>query len=280
MSCKIHKMHIIPALFRLTLLASTTLALQGCGTKPITPSQQHLQAPAPAPAGDIPKPVQQTQLLSAPKAAPRTETYSVVVNNVSAQELLFALARDARINVDIHPGISGTVSLNAIDQTLPQILTRISKQIDMRWELDGPNLAVMPDTPFLRNYKIDYVNVSRESHSNLSTSTQIASTGSRATGSGSTGILGNNSSTNINNTAINRFWETLIQNLRDILRETDKVFSECQPTDPAGNGSAPPSPSQPAPAAAPVAGAAAAPATNTAASATKSCLFRESASVI
>ncbi len=206
----------------------------------------------------------------------------MVVNNVSAQELLFALARDARINVDIHPGISGTVSLNAIDQTLQQILTRISKQIDMRWELDGPNLAVMPDQPFLRNYKIDYVNVSRDSQSNLSTSTQIASTGSRATG-GASGPGGNNSSTNINNTANNRFWETLIQNLRDILRETDKVFSDCQPGDQAAGAAS----AQPAPATAPAPGSAMAaaptaaptPAT-TPGSNTKSCLFRESASVI
>ncbi len=56
-------------------------------------------------------------------------------------DLLFALARDAKLNVDIHPGITGYVSLNAIDQTLPQLLTRIAKQVDMRFELDGPNLT-------------------------------------------------------------------------------------------------------------------------------------------
>ena len=72
-----------------------------------------------------------------------------MVNNVQVRDLLFALARDARVNVDIHPGITGTVSLNAINQTLPQLLTRISKQVDMRFDLDGPNLAVMPDSPYL-----------------------------------------------------------------------------------------------------------------------------------
>lgn len=272
-------MRTTTASLQLAALACAILALQGCGTKPISPSQQHLQPPPPAATGDIPKPVQQTQLLAPPKAAPKAETYSVVVNNVSAQELLFALARDARINVDIHPGISGTISLNAIDQTLPQILTRISKQIDMRWELDGPNLAVMPDSPFLRNYKIDYVNVSRESQSNISTSTQIASTGSRATGNAS-GTGGNNSSTTINNTANNRFWETLIQNLRDILRETDKMVSDCQSGDQQSSTTQAPA----APAATPATGATApatapAPAAN-AASNNKPCLFRESASVI
>ena len=63
-----------------------------------------------------------TPILPKPKPAARPETYSVVVNNVNAQELLFALARDAKLNVDIHSGITGSVTLNAIDQTLPQLL--------------------------------------------------------------------------------------------------------------------------------------------------------------
>ena len=66
------------------------------------------------------------------------ETYSVVVTNVRVQDLLFALARDARINIDIHPGLNGSVTLNAINQTLPQLLARIAKQVDMRFELDDP----------------------------------------------------------------------------------------------------------------------------------------------
>ena len=82
--------------------------------------------------------MQQIASLPRPKPAEKTETYSVVVNNIKVQDLLFALARDAKLNVDIHPGISGTVSMNAIDQTLPQLLTRIAKQVDMRFELDGP----------------------------------------------------------------------------------------------------------------------------------------------
>ena len=71
----------------------------------------------------------------------RPETYSVVVNNVRVQDLLFALARDAKLNVDIHPGVTGSVTLNAIDQTLPQLLGRIARQVDMRYEIDGQTLT-------------------------------------------------------------------------------------------------------------------------------------------
>jgi len=182
-----------------------------------------------AAVGSIPLPVQQTLALPAPHATPKAETYSVVVNNVQVHDLLFALARDAKVNVDIHPGITGTVSLNAIDQTLPQLLTRIAKQVDMRFELDGPNLSVMPDSPFLKHYKVDYVNMSRNVTGTVSTNTQIA-TSTATAGTGGTnpavGSGGNISNTRIENTSKNQLWESLEKNIKDILRETDKLLPE------------------------------------------------------
>jgi len=175
----------------------------------------------------IPQPVQQSSALPKPKPAAKAETYSVVVKDVKVEELLFALARDAKLNVDVHPGIRGTVTLNAIDQTLPQLLSRIAKQVDMRFELDGPNLVVMPDSPFLRTYKVDYVNMSRDTTGNVAINTQIASISPTAAGAGGAGAAaggtsGNVSSTKVDNVAKNRFWETLEKNVKDILRETDK----------------------------------------------------------
>jgi general secretion pathway protein D len=170
--------------------------------------------------------------LPKPRAVPKAETYSVVVNNVQVADLLFALARDAKVNVDIHPGITGTVSLNAINQTLPQLLTRIAKQVDIRFELDGPNLVVMPDSPFLKHYKVDYVNMGRSVTETISTSTQINTNPGGSTGSagGSTGSVtgggGNVSNTRIENKSNNQFWDSLERNIKDILRETDKVLPE------------------------------------------------------
>ena len=164
-------------MLRIIGISLTALAMSACTPAKIssTPSPTHLVAESlPVTQGSIPQPVQQSVVLPRPKARPKAETYSVVVNNVRVQDLLFALARDARLNVDVHPGINGSVTLNAIDQTLPQLLGRIAKQVDMRYELDGPNLAVMPDTPYLKNYKIDYVNMSRDVTGTVSTNTQIA----------------------------------------------------------------------------------------------------------
>lgn len=208
-----------------------SLLLTACAAPvPREPTKGHLNTEnvRPGTAGAIPAPVDQTLALPKPRPAAKTETYSVVVNNVDVHDLLFALSRDAKINVDIHPGISGKVTLNAIDQTLPQLLTRIAKQVDMRFELDGPNLVVMPDTPFLRSYKVDYVNLARSVSGTIAANTQIAtsSTSTGTTATPATGSSGNISSTRIENTAKNQFWEQLEKNIKDILHETDKILPE------------------------------------------------------
>jgi len=160
------------------------LMIAACSNAPVAPpSAGHIEAAPQAAAAtpaSIPQPVQNTVTPPKPKASAKVETYSVVVSNVRVQDLLFALARDAKVNVDVHPGILGTVTLNAIDQTLPQLLTRIAKQVDMRWEMDGPNLVVMPDSPYLQTYRVDYVNMSRDTDGAVTVTTQVASTGAGA----------------------------------------------------------------------------------------------------
>lgn len=51
--------------------------------------------------------------------------YNIVVYDTPVKEVLFAMARDSKINIDIHPTIQGRITLNAVDQTLPAILARI-----------------------------------------------------------------------------------------------------------------------------------------------------------
>ncbi len=235
-------------------LACSVLVLGACAHAPIQPSDTHLRAEEPAPTGSVPAPIQISTLLPKPKPTSRPETYSVVVNGVRVQELLFALARDAKLNIDVHPGITGAVTLNAIEQTLPQLLSRISKQADMRWELDGPNLIVMPDSPYLHTYRIDYVNMERTSIGTVGVSSQIGTGGGTAGGGGggaAGGTGGNTSSTTVRNTSDNKFWATLEKNIKDILHETDKVLPAGAPQPTlvqaltGAPGTAPPAPTTP-----------------------------------
>ncbi len=189
--------------------------LTACAQAPIKPAETHLRAGEPRPEGSIPPPVQLAPVLPPPKPSVRPETYSVVVNNVRVQELLFALARDARLNVDINPDIAGSVTLNAIDQTLPQLLARIARQVDLRWEIDGQTLIVMRDTPFLRAYKIDYLSASRN--------VTMKSTASTLFGGATSGPTSTGATATIDVKAENNLWDSIVLNVKEILRETDKI---------------------------------------------------------
>jgi len=206
-------------------LCAIGVMLSSCGTKPIKPADQHIQQPATPPEtqSSIPQPVKDSVVLPPPKPAGKVATYSVVVTNVPAQQILFALARDAKINLDIQSGIQGTVTVNAINQTLPQILDRISRQVDMRYEINNGTLTVLPDTPYLHSYKIDYVNMDRDSDGSISNSSMVGSSTAGST-AGAPASGGNNSSLAIKNNSKNHFWETLTQNIKDILHETDKIL--------------------------------------------------------
>jgi len=184
--------------------------------KPFVPSQGHINAET-QPAGEIPELVTQVPILPAPAPAVELEKYTVVVNEVPVKELLFALARDAQINVDIAPSIEGVVTINAIDQTFPQILDRIARQVDLRYEINGDNLFIQPDVPFLRTYTIDYVNMSRDTSSTNTVATQISSTSGGGDSGGGGG--GNNSTTDVTSISNHHFWETLVLNISAILGE-------------------------------------------------------------
>jgi len=199
--------------------------LAACGARPLAKSEAHLQPreTTQAALASIPEPVRGVPLPPAPKARTQELRYSVVVANQPVREVLLAMARETRLNFDIADDVEGRVTINAIDQTLRQILTRMAKQADIRWEDNGNVISVVKDTPYLKTYRVDYVNMSRDVTESVGIATQVisGSVGGAVTSSG-TGSGNNNSTLNIASTAKNHFWESLEKNIKDLLRETDK----------------------------------------------------------
>ncbi len=224
-----------PILVNTLVWALMATALAGCYKRSVLPqSEGHVATPA-APASkislaDVPPPTRTSDFAPAPKPSVKAPTYSVVVNEVPVKELLFALARDTKQNIDIHPGLTGLVSLNAINETLPAILDRLSKQVNMRYRVEANTLIVSPDTAYMKTYRVNYVNMTRETTSTIGVSGQIqsGSAGGSTAGAGSTGSSGasgasggtNSSSTLVKTTSNNNFWEALRDNIRAILVST------------------------------------------------------------
>lgn len=196
--------------------------LGACADVPPKPTQGHMGTSVVSDAG-IPETVRSTPILSPPEPESPVETYSLVATDVPVRDLLFTLARDANLNIDVRPGVTGNVTINAIDQTLPQILDRISRQVDLRFEVRDKDLTVAPDSAYLHSYKVDYVNMSRDNTSSVSVTTQIETTGQSGSGESSSGGEGggsNNSSTTVASSSIHSFWSSLENNILAILGES------------------------------------------------------------
>ena len=208
------------------------LALAGCGaSNPPEPSEGHIQADDKVAEAALPEPVLTAPPLAPPQPREALETYTVVVNQVPVRELLFSMARDAKLNLDIANGIEGKITMNAIDQTLPKILDRISEMANITYRLEGDTLKVRPDVPVLRSYDVHYLNIERSSTGKVSVSTEIGTAGtdiqkvgsSGGNAGGSAGAAGDNKAkTSVKNSSDNRFWTTLEENIARILDRKDK----------------------------------------------------------
>lgn len=217
-----------PALTRLIL--SSLVLLGGCvPPKAFDTSPGHIARPTPpaAPATPPPALVRAAPALSPPKPSAPVPTYTVVVNDVPVKDLLFSIARDTQYNIDLHPGIAGRVSLNAVQEPLPAILDRIARQADLRYEMNGRTVSIMPDTPYVKTYSVNYVNVARNTTSSVGVAAQIASTGGGNIGTGATGTsstaTGNSSTTTVASQSNNDLWAVLADNIRIMLAGTRAV---------------------------------------------------------
>lgn len=214
---------------RLLLISLLISIMVGCqATRIDTPMSEHhlTQAELSSPA-DIPAVLPALALPLLPVPQRPEPTFTVVVNRVPVRQLLFSLARDAELNADIFDEISGRITLNAIEQTLPEIMQRIARQASIRYEISDDQLIVTADSPYWKTYKVPYVNLSRESEGQIELATQVANTAGNGVSLGGA----NNSRFVVNNISRNAFWQTLFVTLSTILdtqinSSTDDLVSD------------------------------------------------------
>ncbi len=202
--------------------------VMSCAATPHTKGVPAATVAAEKPAGMALQPNAATPMPPPPRQSGKSETFNVTVRDVPVADVLFVLARDARLSLDISPKVVGQVTLIAVDQTLPQILSRIAEQVAMRYEFRDSSIVVKADTPYDRQYKIDYVNIERESKSasNISTQIQAGSNGqvtigtggaSGSSGGGGGDTTNNNSTAQLTSNTRNQFWRSLTQNVKALV---------------------------------------------------------------
>ena len=148
-----------------------------------------------------------------------TARFTVAVDGIPIREVLFALAEEAAIDIDLAADLEGVVTLRATGQTLEQILNRLASQVPLRWRIRDDALLVQADAPFYHTYEVGYVNLARDVASDVSVSTRVATTGQTGVADATAGPArgDNESRTELTTRSFNRFWETLHANILALL---------------------------------------------------------------
>ncbi len=153
-----------------------------------------------------------------PEPVPQ-ERYTVSVEQVPVQEVLFALARDADLELDIAGTFDTPITINATDEPLARLLERIAEQVPLRYRLGDEHLRIAPDAPYPKTYEVPYVDMTRQARSSVDTATQVGSTGFGDSGEdpGAADGGSNSSRTSVSNETDNRFWDSLARNLEALV---------------------------------------------------------------
>lgn len=166
------------------------------------------------------------------QSAVPTVLVNLNVQDAPVKEVLLALARDSGLNIDVHPALQGKVTMHAVQQSLPAILARLAKQVDMDYVWSNGVWTITPDIPVIRSYSLSFVNMSRDTTGYIGVASEINSAGRGATttlagGAGMSGMAvaaaSNSSRTAVSSQSRYHLWETVLENLQALLDETDKA---------------------------------------------------------
>ena len=164
-----------------------------------------------------------------PSAIDATKKYSVSAVNVPIDELLFKLAQDADKQLDLYSKVKGNVTINAINQDLNTILSRIASQGEFIYELNPNSIVIRPDEQYWKNYFVDYVNIQKTSSDTIDMKMSVGGT-SLGGSSDSEGTGG--SKANITIVSEHDFWPELEGNLGRIV--TSRMPTKVATTSTAG----------------------------------------------
>ena len=190
--------------------------------------------------GYVQQPEEPSELNQFSSAAPQTETraetlrsqpqpvqqsgeksgdgYRVQAVDAPLHGLLFAIANDANLQLEINGQLNARVTLNAVDESLEQILSSLAAQGEFAWQLNRGRLTIWGGEPYSKSYPVNYLNMHRRTQSSVGLATQVGTINASESGSGS---IANSSQTLIENTSDHHFWDSLLADIDGIVRPSD-----------------------------------------------------------
>ncbi|MCK9397215.1 MAG: secretin N-terminal domain-containing protein, partial [Methylobacter sp.] len=177
---------------------SSTVADTFSNTAPRAPS--NTQTPAAITDALVPD---FNQTLSSPQNPAQQAHLNISVNNADAREFFMGLVVDTEDNMLVHPDVTGTISLELKNVTIPQILDAVQKIYGYDYKKNDMGYIIYPATLQTKTFKIDRLDLLRIGNSNTSVSSgkQGGQTGSQG-GGGQQGYSSQGSGSAIGNSPL------------------------------------------------------------------------------
>src|SRR5690606_10083040 len=94
--------------------------------------------------------------------SPLEERFDVSVNQVPARTFFLSLVADSGINVVAHPDISGTISLELKNVTVPEVLEVTRDVYGYEYKLSNGIYSIYPRKMRTEIFPINYIDVERK----------------------------------------------------------------------------------------------------------------------
>lgn len=113
--------------------------------------------------------------------------FNISVNNAPAAQVFAALASDSRYSILVHPDVTGTITVNLREVTLPEALEAIREVYGYDYRIAGGRVTIQPLTMQTRMFHINYLSAARSGRSGTRVvSGSIVSSNNASSASGST----------------------------------------------------------------------------------------------
>jgi len=152
-----------------------------------------------------------------PELFPNPRVSVTVSEKVPVKDVLFQLAQQAGVDIEIDPRIAGGIIFSANEAPFLEVVDRIARQAGLRYSVDNNVVRVRVDTPFMKTYDVPYITQTRETTSEVAISTQLSS---GAVGEGGAQGGDTSSSSTISGEATSDVYAQLETSLTNILRNT------------------------------------------------------------
>ena len=100
---------------------------------------------------------------------------SLSVNQtIALRDIFYELAEQAEVDLELDPNIEGSVIFTAREKPFDEVIRRICNLAGLRYEFKDGMLRIEEDTPYMKTYPINYINLSRTTTTGVTSNSSVA----------------------------------------------------------------------------------------------------------